>query len=307
MFDGWLRSSLLVLVLFLSGAVLADGFVIYSSWQLEWRARTEAVRTEKTLDVSAMVKRARVSGNDWYRVVVKVDSESGERVMLDAFDNNWDVWYLSSSDSSWVSDGSPANDPLVAAESGRTSQSMVDSARDRLRADTVAPASFVAKPLFSEDGDSAAVTLAPSASASTVPTEVLEPQVEVESETAMSEPEGIIPSVVETETGSSELEEGTVSSVEEEGELPAEPEENVVASTGEQAGDSTLTVESTLREVEEIQRQAQDLISNWVQREDPTTYELPTDSNLEMRENQNLAPTRETWFNELRLPDRRRR
>ena len=306
MFDGWLRSSLMVLVLFLSSAVLADGFVIYSSWQLEWRARTEAVRTEKTLDVIAMVKQARVSGNNWYRVVVKVDSESGERLMLDAFANDWDVWYLSSSDSSWVSDGSPASDPVVAAESGGTSRSMIDSARDQLRTDTVAPASFVAKPLFSEDGDSAAVTLAPSTSTPSIPAEDMEPEVEVAAETATPEPEDTAPSVaVETDTGTLEPE-GTIPSVDEEQELPAEPEEDVVAA-GDVTGGSTLTVESTLREVEMIQRQAQDLISNWVQREDPTTYELPTDSDVEMRESQNLAPTRDTWFNELRVPDRRRR
>ena len=125
MFDTWLRSSLSVLALFLSATVLADGYVIYSSWQLEWRARTEAVRTTDSLNVDAMVKQARVFGQDWYRVVVKVDSESGERTMLDAFDRDWDVWYLSSSDSSWVSDGTRGTNPLVSARSGETTRSMI--------------------------------------------------------------------------------------------------------------------------------------------------------------------------------------
>ena len=294
MFDSWLRSCLSVLALFLSAAVLADGYVIYSSWQLEWRARTEAVRTTDSMSVDAMVKQARVFGQDWYRVVVKVDSESGERLMLDAFDRDWDVWYLSSSDSSWVSDGTPGSNTLVTARSGRP---MIDTAQGQPRVDTVAPASLVAKPLFSEDGDSAAYTLAPSASASIPPSDVADPTdvadsqvvVEAETDTVTPEPEDIIPSVNEKET------------------LPTEPEEDIVASTEDGAGDSTLTVESTLREVEMIQRQAQDLISNWEQREDPTTYELPTETDSGNRENQGLAPSRESWFNEMRIPDPRRR
>lgn len=297
MFDSWLRSSLSVLALFLSATVLADGYVIYSSWQLEWRARTEAVRTTDSLNVDAMVKQARVFGQDWYRVVVKVDSESGERTMLDAFDRDWDVWYLSSSDSSWVSDGTRGTNPLVSARSGETTGSMIGTGQEQPRVDTVAPASLVAKPLFSEDGDSAAFTLAPSASGSTPPsdvvdpTDVADPQVVVETETdaATSEPEDDVPSVNEEET------------------LPAEPEADTVVSTDDGADDSTLSVESTLREVEMIQRQAQDLISNWEQREDPTTYVLPTETDTNSRESQALAPTRESWFNEMRIPDVRRR
>ncbi len=285
MFDSWLRSSLLVLVLFLSGAVLAEGFVIYSSWQLEWRARTEAVRTAESLDVNAIVKQARVFDRDWYRVVAKVDSESGEYLMLDAMDKDWDVWYLSSSDDSWVSNGSLSNNPQVPME-----------------ADTVAPVSLVVRPLFSDDGDSADHTLAPP---TTTPTEPDEPQVVAEIETDTLEPDVTTPSPVEEEDLPIELEGGAASVAEEE-DLPIEPEEDLVSSS-DSAGDSTLSVESTLREVEMIQRQAQDLISNWEQRENPTSYVLPTESGSELRENQNMVPSRETWFNELRIPERRRR
>ncbi|MXW53205.1 MAG: hypothetical protein F4X44_11130 [Gammaproteobacteria bacterium] len=285
MIDSWLRSSLLVLVLFLSGAVLAEGFVIYSSWQLEWRARTEAVRTTESLDVNAIVKQARVLGQDWYRVVAKVDSESGEYLMLDAMAKDWDVWYLSSSDDSWVSNGSLANNPQAPME-----------------ADTVAPVSLVVEPLFSDDGDSSDHTLAPSTA---TPTKPDEPQVVAEIETDTSEPDVTTPSSVEEEDLPIEPE-GNNASVAEGEELPIEPEEDLVASS-DSAGDSTLSVESTLREVETIQRQAQDLISNWVQRENPTTYVLPTESDSELGENQNMDPSRETWFNELRVPERRRR
>ncbi len=285
MIDSWLRSSLLVLVLFLSGAVLAEGFVIYSSWQLEWRARTEAVRTTESLDVNAIVKQARVLGQDWYRVVAKVDSESGEYLMLDAMDKDWDVWYLSSSDDSWVSNGSLANNPQAPME-----------------ADTVAPVSLVVEPLFSDDGDSSDHTLAPSTA---TPSKPDEPQVVAEIETDTSEPDVTSPSSVEEEDLPLEPE-GNNASVAEGEELPIEPEEDFVASS-DSAGDSTLSVESTLREVETIQRQAQDLISNWVQRENPTTYVLPTESDSELGENQNMDPSRETWFNELRVPERRRR
>jgi hypothetical protein len=111
----------------------------------------------------------------------------------------------------------------------------------------------------------------------------------VETETDTSEPEDIVPSASDEDT------------------LPAEPEADVVASTANGSGEATLTVESTLREVEMIQRQAQGLISNWVQREDPTTYVLPTETDSNSRENQDLAPTRESWFNEMRIPDSRRR
>lgn len=287
MIDSWLRPSLLVLVLFLSGAVLAEGFVIYSSWQLEWRARTEAVRTTQSLDVNAIVKQARVLGQDWYRVVAKVDSESGEYLMLDAMDKDWDVWYLSSSDESWVSNGSLSNNPQVPME-----------------ADTVAPVSLVVEPLFSDDGDSSDHTLAPSTA---TPTKPDEPQVvaETDTDTDTSEPDVTTPSSVEEEDLPIEPE-GNMASAAEEEELSIEPEENLVASS-DSAGDSTLSVESTLREVEMIQRQAQDLISNWVQRENPTAYVLPTEADSDLVENQNMDPSRETWFNELRVPERRRR
>lgn len=300
MFDSWLKTSLTALVLFLSAAVLADGFVIYSSWQLEWRARTEAVRTTKSLGVEATVKPARVSGKDWYRVVAPVDSQSGERLMLDAMDRDWDVWYLSASDSTWVSNGATSAQPLAA--------------------DTLAPASLVAKPLFSEDNDDAAKTLAPSA----LPIRETQEQADPETEATATAPEETSPAELDekeiamepVETGPAELDEEELATesdettpVEPSGEeLAVESDDELVASADVASnGGGTMTVESTLREVEEIQKQAQGLISNWVQREDPTTYEFPTESDTEMREAKNLGPSRETWFNELRVPQIRRR
>lgn len=214
MIDSWLRSSLLVLVLFLSGAVLAEGFVIYSSWQLEWRARTEAVRTAKSLDVNAIVMPARVLGQDWYRVVVKVDSESGEHLMLDAMDKDWDVWYLSSSDGTWVSNGPLADDP-----------------RAPLQTDTVAPVALVVEPLFSDEGDSSDHTLAPHPSRPT-PSELDKPQVAAETETDASEPASTIPSPAEEEELPTESEDIAASVVEEE-ELPTELED-ITASIAEE-------------------------------------------------------------------------
>ena len=300
MFDSWLKTSLMALVLFLSAAVLADGFVIYSSWQLEWRARTEAVRTTKSLGVEATVKQARVSGKDWYRVVAPVDSQSGERLMLDAMDRDWDVWYLSASDSTWISNGSTSTQPLAA--------------------DTLAPASLVAKPLFSEDNDDAAKTLAPSA----LPVTETQEQAVLETEATATAPDETSPAELDeeelamdpVETSPAELdEEGLASESDETTPLEPSEEEIEVESDDELVGSAdvasngggTMTVESTLREVEEIQKQAQGLISNWVQREDPTTYEFPTESDSEMREAKNLGPSRETWFNELRVPQTRRR
>ena len=310
MFDSWLRSGLLVLVLLMSATVLADGYVIYSSWELEWRARTEAVRTAKSLSVNAIVKPARVFGQNWYRVVAKVDSESGEHLMLDAMDKDWDVWYLSASDSSWLSDGSLANaQPQFGNDVPSTNTQ--DS-----RSDTVAPVSLVVEPLFSDDDDSPAYTLPPSTSSSAEPEDS---QVVVETETDQSEPEETIPPAVEEEELPTEPNEPVASAngggngesdniaASLNGSENGESDELMSSADGGGNGEPTMTVESTLREVEMIQRQAQGLISNWEQREDPTTYVLPTETDSESRQNQNLAPTRDSWFNELRIPDRRRR
>ncbi|MCY3885671.1 MAG: hypothetical protein OXG24_12250 [Gammaproteobacteria bacterium] len=282
----WLKSSLSVLVVFLAVVSFADGFVIYSSWESEWRARTDAVRTSKMLGLDAVVKPAQLSGKNWYRVVVQVNSESAEQLMLDAFDQDWDVWYLSETDSSWN----------VGVVQSNVEQSSMAQSR---------------KPLFSEDGDADIVGPTPLIAESMIADDSDQSDDEIDDSTqtqsiASLNPETTGPEMQEdSEVASPSTEEPESSSSDEE-EPQAEPDDVLVAAADTNDG-STLSVESTLREVEMIQRQAQDLISNWVQREDPTTYVLPTETDRATTDMQNQIPTRESWFNVLRVPERRRR
>lgn len=278
----WLKSSVIGLLILISTVVCADGYVIYSSWETEWRARADAVRTSKLMSVEAEVRPAQLSGRNWYRVVVHVDSQSAQRLMLDAFDKDWDVWYLSATDSSWST--SVAN---------------------------------ISKPLFSEDGDAdilgpARLIVDPSLAQETVELD----QESVDSTPSQSQPIAMLDSESsesslheETDVVSPTPTESDPSSVEESEPVPPVDSDGDLADAVDPNanGEPTLTVESTLREVETIQQQAQDLISNWVQREDQTTYQMPIEIDNESRENQNLVPTRESWFNVLRIPERRRR
>lgn len=292
----WLKSIFSVLALFLAGVVFADGFVIYSSWETEWRARTDAVRTSNLLGVNAVVKPAKLSSKNWYRVVVQVDSQSAEQLMLDAFDQEWDVWYLSATDSSWNFNVSQSRKPLFSEDGD---------------ADIVGPSPLIAESLVTDDtndSDEEIVDSTQSQSIAMLETETTEPELQEDTEAASPSTEESGPSIPDEGEPPIEPDDVLVAAADtsDDSTVAVEPDDALVTAA-DTSDESTLTVESTLREVEMIQRQAQDLISNWVQREEQTTFVLPTENDASTAEVQNLVPTRESWFNVLRVPERRRR
>lgn len=296
-----------VLLLGTSIAVWADGFIIYSSWTTEVRARSEATRATTQLDVDSRVKPALVDGLTYYRVVVEVKSveEGTEHIDLAIANGFEQAWYLPADDETWETDVE------LAQVQGEVSPAEQDATPPGTTSESDSPqeTGAIAQASSSNEGDTAE-----DEEVSSVIPDTEETQMEVsEAEELPAE----TPEEVATLPGTVE-DEATPSDVGEQ-EEPDTADEVVASGGGEDsdgiltledfAGIDQITVEQTLLEVEEIQKQAQAMISDWAPREDEIVYDprLTGDSGESSSDPESTGKTQQSGFNVLRIPDRRRR
>ncbi len=305
-----LTRALVVAVLIVAPvSALAEGFVVYSSWSTQARADSEAAWTSTQLNVSATVKAATVEGVTVYRVVAEVHTGMvGVEFLDSAREAGWeDVWYEQASDESWNVELTNTQEQAQAAPV----------------ADSIAETEQQGSPIGN------VVAQAPAEEPSDV-----EPQVSAE-EPSDVEPQVSIetPSDADTQTPAEEVvasdpvQSTQSDGVEVEDIEPDEGSEGVAPSGGESdalaaesgvstptiedfAGIDQVTVDQTLREVEEIQKRAQQMISEWMPRQEQSFYDprdvlsvnTATDSEAE-----NQEADASSGFNVLTLPPRRRR
>ncbi len=288
-----------VVLIVVPTSVLAEGFVVYSSWTTQERADSEAAWASSKLGVNAKVKPGTVEGSTVYRVVVEVATGMDGVSFLDsAREAGWeDVWFVQGSDESWNVDATPNQaqqrmapvaEPIVEADQPTLpiEEAEVTGAEELSSVDSQAPAEEILD----------AVTAEPA-----------EPEVvEGDNVDANEGGESGAPMVADADATPAADTDVPLADV---GALAAEPDDDV-PTIEDFAGIDQVTVDQTLLEVEEIQKQAQQMISEWTPRQEQSVYDpldvlsvnVGSDSDTE---NQEAAAS--SGFNVLTLPPRRRR
>lgn len=271
---------------------LAEGFVVYSSWTTQERADSEADWASSKLDVNATVKPSTVEGSVVYRVVVQVDTGMDGVAFLDsAREAGWeDVWFVEGSDESWNVDATANQAQLQMAP---VEEPTAEAEQPTVPVEEIAAADAEESDVVDSQPPAEDIVAA-------VPVEPTEPEIAEDEEIATDEGgEAGAPSVASTDAQPAADADA----------LPLEPDDDI-PTIEDFAGIDQVTVDQTLLEVEEIQKRAQQMISEWTPRQEQSVYDpgdiLGVNAGTDPETEDQQAVT-SSGFNVLTLPPRRRR